>query len=320
MHLTQNHDTCSILLQIKVYAVTRYSDERLQFINKFYFKARVRGEMPSSANNYDFVAAILSLTTLLPVGIFPLAGLVGHKLISLSISQYETTPFLGSYVVLAKAIIVLMSCLLSLLCFIFHILAMVGLYEYTGDIVLDSTTTDETNTEAEDTILAVHCLISFGSLIGAIVALIYYIHKEILTKVKALLIFNVIYLGYFLPYMIIAFIDNPIHTIFVYILLLIFTAVLPLILFLVVGLKYYYSNEDNKEATTVLSFTGLSIGYYLVCLILLFTIGGFNNFKDLRNLLWLLLGTILTAVARQVYVTMQAKRKKKAEDSAATAN
>lgn len=169
--------------------------------------------------------------------------------------------------------------------------------------------------------MAFHCLISFGSLIGAIVALVYYLRKETLTKVKALLIFNVIlYLGYFLPYMIIAFIDNPIHTIFVYILLLIFIAVLPLIVFLVVGLKYYYSSEDNKEATIVLNFMGLSIGYYLVCLILLFTIGGFNNFKDLQNLLWILLGTILTAVARQIYVIVQARRKKKVEDLAATAN
>lgn len=294
----------------------------MQFVNKFYFKARIRDERPSSANNYDYVAGILSLTTFLPVGIFPLAGWIGHKFISFSVSQYETTPFLGSYVVVAKAIIVLMSCLLNLLCLIFHILAMVGLYQYTSEIVLDSTTTDDSNRDAEDTIVAFHCLLSFGPLIIAVIILIYYIYKEVLTKVKALLILNTIYLCYFLPYMIIAFIDNPIHTIFVYILLTIFAAVLPLMIFLGAGLRYYYSNRDNKGAATVFSFMGLSIGYYLSCLILLFTIGGFNNFKDLRNLFWIVLGTALTAAARQIYVIIQARRRRRnrAEELAAQAN
>lgn len=171
---------------MKVYAVTRYNDRGLQFVNKFYFKARVTDEMPSSANNYDFVVSILTLMMFLPVGIFPLAGLTAHKLISFSLSQYEENPFLGKYSVLAKAIIVLMSPILSLVLFSFHILAMVRLHEYTSEIVLDSATNDETSTQAEDSLVAFHSLLSFGPLLAAIGVLIYYIRKEKLTKVYRL--------------------------------------------------------------------------------------------------------------------------------------
>lgn len=112
--------------------------------------------------------------------------------------------------------------------------------------------------------------------------------------------------------MIIAFIDNPIQTIFVYILLLVFTAVLPLTLFFITGLKHhYYGNhdeiDDDKDGAIVFGFMGLSICYYFVCLILLFTIGGFNNFNDLQNLLWLLLGTLVTALGRHIFIKLQKK-------------
>ena len=112
--------------------------------------------------------------------------------------------------------------------------------------------------------------------------------------------------------MIIAFVDNPIQTLFVYILLLIFSAVVPLTMSFVTGLKHYYykeDDEDSKHYGIVFSFMGLSIGYYLVCLISLFTIGGFNNFQDLRNLVWLAFGTILTALAGHFFKKMQEKKK-----------
>ena len=101
---------------------------------------------------------------------------------------------------------------------------MVGLHNYTSEIVLDSPTTDEANTETENAIVAGHCLCSFVLLRLAIVALYYYVHEEKLNILNAFLIFNITYLAYFIPYMIMAFISNPIQTIFVYLVLVIFIA------------------------------------------------------------------------------------------------
>lgn len=311
----------AFFLQIKVYAGTRYDDNGLHFANKFYFKARVREEKPDSANNYDFVVAILGLIAFLPLGTFLLAGLIGHKLISFSLSQYEKKPFLGKYTMLVKAIIVIMSPTLSILFLICHILAMIGLYDYSSEILLDSTTTDKKGTETEGFLIALHCTFSFAPLLVSIGVLVYYIYKEKLEKIKALLVFNIIYFGYFLPYMIIAFIDNPLQTIFVYIVLLIFITLFPLILFVASGLKYYFQHfckgkDENKGKAIgfLFGFIALSLSYYLNCLILLFTIGGFNNFKDLRNLFWLILGTVLTALGGHIFKKMQEREKNKDEN------
>ena len=114
-----------------------------------------------------------------------------------------------------------------------------------------------------------------------------------------------------------AFIGSPIQTIFVYLVLVIFTAFLPLMMSIIVGLKHQYTSQDeddNKIAGVVFSLMGLSIGYYLICLVLLFTIGGFNNFQDLQNLFWLALGTIVTAVAGHILKKMLAKENNGNED------
>ena len=94
-------------LQIKVYPATRYDNEGLQFTNKFYFKARITDEMPSSANNYDYVVVIWYCISFLPIGTVPLAGALGRKLISFSLSQYEKNPFLGIYAKLVIKIILI---------------------------------------------------------------------------------------------------------------------------------------------------------------------------------------------------------------------
>ena len=189
------------------------------------------------------------------------------------------------------------------------------LHEYFSEIVLDSPTTDEANTETEDAIVAMHSVFSFIPLLVAIGALYYYVHeKEELSTVNALLIFNIIYLAYFIPYMIMAFISNPIQTIFVYLVLLIFAAFIPLMLFIVIGLKDHYSSKNKDEdenAGIVFGLMGLSIGYYLICLIFLFAIGGFNNFHDLQNLFWFVFGTTLTVVEGHILKKMQTREKKK---------
>ena len=151
------------------------------------------------------------------------------------------------------------------------------------------------------------------------VYLIRYVYKGESMKpqllVKALLIFNIIYLGYFLPYMIIAFVDNPLQAVFVYILLLIFIAFVPLMFFgVAVGISYFRrkdsEDEDNNFAISFVMM-GITItgSYYLVCLVSLFTIGGFNNFKDLQNLLWLILGTIFTIFAGHILQIVKEKKK-----------
>ena len=278
--------------------------------------------MPSSANNYDYIVAIWYCISFLPIGTVPLAGALGRKLISLSLSQYEKKPFLGIYAKLVTKTIIYMCPILIILLFSFHIVAMVRLHEYISGVFLESTTTDVKNSEIEGFLLASHIVFSFIPLIAAIVYLIYYVCKEESMEllVEALLILNIIYLGYFLPYMIIAFVDNPLHAIFVYILLLIFIAFVPLMLFIVAAviLHFRLKDPDDEDKTFAMTFGMMGItftgGYYLACLVFLFTIGGFNNFKDLRNLLWLVLGTILTAFAGHTLKIMKERSRKKKED------
>ena len=294
----------------------------MQFANKFYFKARIRDERPSSANNYDYIVSILTLTVFLPIGTFPLAGLIGHKLISFSLSKYAKNPFLGKYAALVKYILGVMSPILSLTFLSFHILAMVHLHEYFSEIVLDSPTTDKANTETEDAIVAMHSVFSFIPLLVAIGALCYYVcEKEELSTVNVLLIFNIIYLAYFIPYMIMAFISNPIQTIFVYLVLLIFAAFIPLMLFIVTGLKDHYTSknkDEDEDASWHSVWSYGTVNWLLLNLShLLFAIGGFNNFHDLQNLFSLVFGTTLTTltvVGGRILKKMRTREKKKVKN------
>ena len=86
--------------------------------------------------------------------------------------------FLVIMSILAKAALVTMSPVLSIAFLILHIIAMVRLHQYVSEIVLDSATTDEATTEAEDFLIVIHSFFSFGALIIAMAVLAYFIHKE----------------------------------------------------------------------------------------------------------------------------------------------
>ena len=267
----------------------------------------------------------------LPIGTFPLAGVMSQKLIAFSVSKYKKKPFLGGYIILFKNLIIYFSPILHIFLLVSHIVALNHLYGYTSEILLDSTTTDKANSADEIFLIAVHSAFSFPFLFIVDGFIIRYMYKQIKEGekekfdiiVEGFSISNIVYLVYFLPYMIIAFVDNPYQAIFVYAILLIFVLAFVLIIFLLMlgmaalctrFLKFHVrfsknnSNDDKKFVVLILAFMGISIPgcYYLVCLVLLFTIGGFNNFRDLQNLLWLVLGALIAAVAGHIFKKAEA--------------
>lgn len=106
-----------------------------------------------------------------------------------------------------------------------------------------------------------------------------------------------VYLGfYFLPYMILAFINDPIQTAFIYIIAASFILCVYLLtystLFYILFLLEDYDQEKSKckelmirssYATFALG-SGLSIAYFLIILIFVITLGNFHNFQAVENL------------------------------------
>ena len=106
-----------------------------------------------------------------------------------------------------------------------------------------------------------------------------------------------VYLGfYFLPYMILAFINDPIQTTFIYMIAASFILCVYLLtyssFFYVILLFEDYVDKDNKckeimirssYATFALG-SGLSIAYFLIILIFVITLGNFHNFHAVENL------------------------------------
>lgn len=124
---------------------------------------------------------------------------------------------------------------------------------------------------------------------------------------------NIIYLGsYFTPYMLLAFIHNPVQTSFVYL----FGAILVVCVYLLFlglsiccgdaacwDLEMNKSDEERKEldcfgfCCCLASWTAvMSVIYIAIVVIFIFTFGSFNNFQELQNLVFPLVIGLLTII------------------------
>ena len=113
-------------------------------------------------------------------------------------------------------------------------------------------------------------------------------------------IMSFMFLGYFFPYMLIGFIQNPLQSSFIYI--SIFAAIILLSTFQIGWLLTVQSSSflDNKIKKTAFVFTIflaiVALPYLLIMVITLFSFGGFDDFSDLKNVILPLLTSGLVSL------------------------
>ena len=108
------------------------------------------------------------------------------------------------------------------------------------------------------------------------------------------------YLGYFFPYMVIAFIENPIQSVFIYagiFLLVILFYIIQIVWLLRVELL---KKDISKKKIVAFYFTVclgiLAFPYFLIVLIALFSLGSFDEFGDLKNIILPLFTSLIVSL------------------------
>ena len=127
-----------------------------------------------------------------------------------------------------------------------------------------------------------------------------------------------VYLGfYFLPYMALAFINDPIQTGFIYLIgatftFSVFIIIKAFLIFIAVKCGWLYSKHITGQ-TIFVTATGISIAYFLIIFLFILTLGNFHDFQAIENLtLPIIIGLLSLFVIKPAikYVKIEAKRKK----------
>lgn len=280
-----------LCLQIRIYAVRNYDNEGLDLSSKYYLEAQSFNtqNQEESNSNHNIIATILYLTSILPIGLMPAAAILAIVLLPYLKKHLDDKipQYINEYVLFG--IIIFMSILLNIAFLIFHIFAIVRLFQYTHEISIEN--------DMEDSSYVYPALFH---LIGSVMPLLSTSLMSICIdrSWNIPLILNFIYLAYFLPYMLIAFIDNPVQATFVYVLLVILIVIVFVVLFGFSGKLVYIRDKVKKHNLYCIlgtNFATISLVYFLICAILILNFGGFNNFTELRSLLWPVAGAVIIA-------------------------
>ena len=316
-----------------MYAATKYHGQPLQFISKYYFQVKSTMEL----ENYRTIIIIVILTTLLPLTltlacspftvlhIFPMVRrLLKNRVVKVNAYYYEDPgiipldPMKKDYY---KKVVHLLPLTLTGIgiyigLLVIHIFSIVRLLEY-GNEVLSSYYKYLPIAHAVFSLLAV--IIGFGlSVIFLVIKILRSMKDDNNNKkwnlmlTSAVISVNIFYLGcYFLPYMLLAFIHDPLQSTFTYLTVL-FLALCIHLIFLGICHLYKYcrikkQKRDSKfkcaKCCDALLYScmawamGLSI--LMLLLLVVFFIESFDDFQKLQNLASSLLIAILTVVLLQ---------------------
>ena len=206
--------------------------------------------------------------------------------------------------------LILTSVCLSITLFTFHIISSVRLIQYGNEILYDAKPRFQSNAERQhigDRIIPIlYTVFSFFPTIILICFLLCNfcrhsgsqkkIDKALGKKLQLSLGVLLVYLGfYFSIYMLLAFINDPIVTGFVYLIgiLCIFciylvSHTLCVTIFPCLASKYHlqYTKLERKDCLNLLfvKISGISIGYFITMLIFILTLGNFKDFQAVQNL------------------------------------
>ena len=206
------------------------------------------------------------------------------------------------------AALILVCMCLTIALFVFHVIASVNLIQYGNEVLNDvRTEINFNNNEQKDgndqAIPIIYTVFSFLPILilifFIIIMIIYYCGSDSQSDDEGLgkylqLSFGVllVYLGFcFSTYMVLAFINDPIVTGFVYLI----GASCIFCIYLVSYTSCLYSSHYWVESMEKLScsdklhvfftfLSGMSLGYFLIILIFILTLGNFQDFQGVQNL------------------------------------
>ena len=208
--------------------------------------------------------------------------------------------------------LILTSLCLSITLFTFHIIASVRLIQYGNEILNDAKPRVQFNVKRKDTddrgLLIINIVLSFFPTIILICFLLCNfccrdsgsknIDEALGKYLRLSLGVLLVYLGfYFSIYMLLAFINDPIVTGFVYLIgilcilcvyLVSYALCLTMFPCLAIASKYHFQYRKLRIGNFISLFivvtSGFSIGYFITMLIFILTLGNFKDFQAVQNL------------------------------------
>ena len=306
------------VLQSKVYAAMEYHDQPLQFISTHFIQAKDK-----NAGEYENITTLMGTCAAFPLfGMPTVAYLTVHYIYPKSFTFMEkyadylsVYSSLTSYVSLKYCLPFFISlCIIAFLLYL-HAFSSEEFVKYGKEILHDG----------DLYLLYLHVACSWLAIIGLctiFIAIAIYIYKrKDINKVKvvnhhtALVVsFNVIYLVcYFSPFMLLAFIHDPLVTTLTYCMLVLFI-VIPIWPFTLLAKDFenhlVFTLKSTRMYKTLFMLAGIgvilsvfSIFVILINFVLSATaLGSFNDFQSLQTLLLsLLVGLVSFIIAKPVY-------------------
>ena len=285
-----------------------FHDQSLQFTNKYYFQLK-----DDENNTASTIYTILLLLAFVPIALAIFIGNVviinidlAYSLIEYMQGNNKMNRYIKEVMNLPSLLIVNIAVNLSLIGF--HICALIHHYHYDNEIFYSRTTS------VINILLSIICF-SLICITGLSSYCIHHAKDKILQlHIVAFLIMNIMYLGtFFVPYILLAFIHNPLQTIFYYLVIaiLVVSAYLLCVPFskLVPG---FHTHRDFCTSAVFFYVTfslALSVIFLVMVMFFILTLGSFNDFEEVQNLLVPLLvavfGVFILKSTRQVYTSTQ---------------
>ena len=320
-----------------------YSDEAVQYVNRYYFRTKTEGD-----DHYGVIVNIMYLMGTLPfalwTGLIILSIFMFHKVNDLlqKLSSTEITKdsgpneIKGEWKIDETSLLGLSICLNFVLS-IFHIISAVEIIKYGNDVLQSDQgfSSGKNHAIAPIVTVTISIIIIVVTYISAVGISVYIFCKRdpnsIKTTVTSLAAISIIVnithlLCYFMPYMLLAFIYNPLQTFVTYLALGLYVLCGYLLFWMSKRIFTYYRDPDkdnffkeytrvpNKSRCIYLAYFLMSLGilsvtvYFSTVIIYVLTLGSFDDFEVIQNLLPpLLIGILTYFVVKPTY--KQAKQK-----------
>ena len=312
-----------------MYAATKYHSQPLQFINKYYFQVKSTMDV----ENYRTIIIILVLMTVLPLTltlafspftvlhIFPIVfRLLENDKVKVKAEYYEDkgiipiNPTKKDYY---KKVIHLVPLTLTgigmyISFVVIHIFSIIELLQYGNEVL---------NINYLPIAYAVISLLAVitGFVLSVIILVIKILRskkdnnyknskKQNIKLTAAVISVNLFYLGcYFLPHMLLAFIHDPLRSIFTY-LMVVFIAICLYLIFLGIWLLCKYRcmrcRKDKKfklaKCCDTLLYScmtwAMALSIMLFLFLTIFIIESFDDFQKLQNLTPSIIATVFTVI------------------------
>ena len=318
----------------------KYNGQSLEFINRYYFKIKGKG-----SDNYETIVSIMRVTVVFPltllivfthlvtIYIYPKLNILIKKHLedkNVNENDVEDSKHLGLKIASIRAL-ALTCFLLNLAFVVFHIISVTEYIQYGNEVLFNHNSVTASNDH--QAIPMYHAVLS---LIPIAIALLYATFAFLLKNrhnqnadinsihsingigdiagrcienpmpAAELLAANIIYIGsYFMPYMLLAFIHDPLQTSFIYLVVTAF-----IVCGYLTGLTLCgFASDKIKLLYLALSLaTAASVVYFLVIIIYILTLGNFHDFEAIQNLLLpLVIGFLSLFIFKPVYKQLKAR-------------